>query len=231
MTTQAFIFARGGSKGLPGKNIKELNGKPLLIHSIEIAKEIKEVSRIFVSTDDDEIASIAKAAGADIINRPKELSTDDSPEILSWKHAIEFLNKKNMECTKFISIPTTAPLRNKEDIQACLNIFDESTDVVITVSDSNRNPYFNMVSMNKDNFVKLLNSDGNSYSRRQEVPIAYDVTTVAYVSRPDFIMSASNLFEGRVKAVKIPKERSIDIDNEMDFMIAEMMIKQRSLKK
>jgi len=167
-------------------------------------------------------------AGVDVIDRPEELATDNSPEILSWKQAIEFTSNNNIECTKFISIPTTAPLRTKEDIQTCLNLFDESTDVVVTISNSHRNPYFNMVSMNEDSYVELLKNDGDEYFRRQDVPKTYDLTAVAYVSRPEYIMSVSNLFEGRVKAVKIPKERSIDIDNHMDFMIAEMMIKQRS---
>jgi len=224
MSTVAFVFARGGSKGLPRKNIKNLNGKPLLVHSIDLAKEISEISRIFVSTEDQEIALIAKEAGAEVIKRPDDLAEDDTPEILAWKHALETICKNNIMCTKFVSIPTTAPLRTVGDVQSCLDLFDESTDVVITVSDSHRNPFFNMVSMDHENYVELLNKNDDQYYRRQDVPVTYDVTTVAYVSRPEFVMSANGLFEGRVKAVKIPKERSIDIDSEMDFRIAEMML-------
>lgn len=225
MSTLAFVFARGGSKGLPRKNIKNLNGKPLLVHSIDLAKEIKEISGIFVSTEDEDIAFIAKDAGAEVIKRPDHLARDDTPELLAWKHGLETIKKNKIECTKFVSIPTTAPLRKADDVQACLDLFDESADVVITVSESHRNPFFNMVSMDHENYVKILNKNDDRYYRRQDVPTTYDVTTVAYVSSPEFIMSTNNLFEGRVKAVKIPKERSIDIDDEMDFRIAEMMLK------
>lgn len=225
MSTFAFVFARGGSKGLPRKNIKNLNGKPLLVHSIDLAREIKEISEIFVSTEDEEIALIAEDAGAKVIKRPHKLAEDDTPELLAWQHGLETLKKNNIECTKFVSIPTTAPLRRTDDVQACLDLFDESADLVITVSESHRNPFFNMVSMDHENFVKILNQNDDRYYRRQDVPTTYDVTTVAYVSRPEYIMSTNNLFDGRVKAVKIPNERSIDIDSEIDFRIAEIMLK------
>jgi len=94
MRTFAFIFARGGSKGVPGKNIKEICGKPLIAYSIEIAKEIKSIEKIFVSTEDDNIATVAKEFGADIIPRPHLLAKDDSPEWLAWQHAIKWLEEK-----------------------------------------------------------------------------------------------------------------------------------------
>ena len=229
MKTFAFIFARGGSKGVPGKNIRILDGKPLLAHSIMVAQDIVEVSRIFVSTDDQDIADVGIKYGAEIINRPTELAQDDSPEWLAWLHAIEWLESKGEYFDRFVSLPTTSPLRNKSDVINCLNLLDKQTDVVVTMTDTSRSPYFNMVT-EENSYIKLLNESKEDYSRRQDVPLAYDMTTVAYVSRPDFIKNNNKIFDGKVKAVIIPKERAVDIDDEIDFKIAEMLMKEKQGK-
>jgi N-acylneuraminate cytidylyltransferase len=224
--TFAFIFARGGSKGVPGKNIRNLDGKPLLAYSIMVAQSISDISRVFVSTDSQDIADIGVKYGAEIIKRPSSLAQDDSPEWLAWLHAIEWLENKGECFDCFISLPTTSPLRNKEDVASCLNLLDKETDIVITVTDASRSPYFNMVSK-KDGYVDLLMKGEKSITRRQDVPLVYDMTTVSYVSRPSFIKNNNKVFDGRVKAVIIPKERAIDIDDEIDFKIAEMLMKEK----
>mgnify|MGYP006411157685 FL=1 len=229
MKTFAFIFARGGSKGVPGKNIRNLGGKPLLAHSIEIAQNIDEISRIFVSTDDQDIADVGIKYGAEVINRPTEFAQDDSPEWLAWLHAVEWLESKGELFDRFVSLPTTSPLRNKGDVIKCLNLLDKQTDIVVTMTDTSRSPYFNMVSK-EDGYIKLLMESKEGYSRRQDVPKVYDMTTVAYVTRPNFIKSNEKLFDGRVKAVLVPKERAIDIDDEVDFKMAEMLIKEKQGK-
>ena len=226
MKTFAFIFARGGSKGVPGKNIRDLAGKPLLAYSIITAKSIDEISRIFVSTDDQSIADIGIKYGAEIINRPSNLSQDDSPEWLAWLHAIELLENQGEFFDRFISLPTTSPLRSKKDVTKCINLLDEKTDIVVTMTDTSRSPYFNMVS-EKNNYVQILVDSKECYSRRQDVPIAYDMTTVAYVTRPDFIKNNNKVFDGRTKAVLVPRERAIDIDDELDFRIAEILMKEK----
>ena len=226
MRTFAFIFARGGSKGVPGKNIKEICGKPLIAYSIEIAKEIESIEKIFVSTEDDNIATMAKEFGADIIPRPHDLAQDDSPEWLAWQHAVKWLEEKGESFDIFVSLPTTSPLRNKKDITQCLTSLDKKTDVVVGVTEAARSPWFNMVQQDSDGFLKVLMENEKTYIRRQDTPKIYDMTTVAYVSTPEFILSADSLFEGRVKAVNIPRERAIDIDTEIDFMIADTIIKR-----
>jgi CMP-N-acetylneuraminic acid synthetase len=223
MKTFAFIFARSGSKGVPGKNIRNLAGKPLLAYSIAMAQNIDEISRVFVSTDDQDIANIGIKYGAEIINRPVELAQDDSPEWLAWKHAIEWLENRKEYFDCFVSLPTTSPMRNKSDVTRCLNLLDEQTDIVITMTNASRSPYFNMVS-EQDGYVKLLVENECEYSRRQDTPTAYDMSTVAYVTRPDFIKNNNKVFDGKVKASKVPKERAIDIDDELDFKIAEMLM-------
>jgi CMP-N-acetylneuraminic acid synthetase len=223
MNTIAFIFARGGSKGLPRKNILSMGGKPLLAHAINSAMQVNDISEVFVSTDDDEIAKVAKDYNSKVINRPKELAQDESPEILSWKHAINYIHDKGYICDKFLSLPPTAPLRNSEDIQSCLDLLDDQADLVITITESQRSPFFNMVTLDDNDYVKLFATSDEKYSRRQDAPKNYDITTVAYVARPDYIMDAENLYDGRVKAVYVPRERAIDIDTELDFFIADAM--------
>ena len=229
MKTFAFIFARGGSKDVPGKNIRNLGGKPLLAHSIMIAQNIDEISRIFVSTDDQDIAEVGIKYGAEIIERPVELAQDDSPEWLSWLHAIKWLEARGEFFDCFVSLPTTSPLRNKTDVVNCINLLDKQTDIVVTISETSRNPYFNMVHKEED-YIKLLIEGEKSYSRRQDAPLAYDMTTVAYVAHSDFIKNNNKIFDGRVKAALIPKERSVDIDDEIDFKMAELLMRERQEK-
>ena len=134
MKTFAFIFARGNSKGVPGKNIRNLAGKPLLAYSIIMAQNIDEISRVFVSTDNQDIAKIGIKYGAEIINRPVELARDDSPEWLAWRHAIEWLENREEYFDCFVSLPATSPLRNENDVIRCLNRLDEQTDIVVTIT-------------------------------------------------------------------------------------------------
>lgn len=221
--TFAFVFARGGSKGLPGKNIKELGGIPLLAHSIRLAKTIELVERVFVSTDDAQIAAVATQFGADVIDRPAALATDTSSEWLAWQHAVEHVRGLGLNFDVFLSLPATSPLRNAQDVCNCLEALQADTDVVITVTPSARSPYFNMVSTDAAGLAHVV-LGATEFKRRQDVPPVYDITTVAYVARPDFILTHERLFEGRVRPVVIPKERSVDIDDEFDFKLAQVLL-------
>ena len=226
MKTYAFIFARGGSKGVSGKNIRTLAGKPLLAHSIELAKKIDSLKEIFVSTDDEQIKMIALKWGATVIPRPRELAQDNSPEWLAWQHALEWVNNERGDFDIFISLPCTAPLRDINDVEKCLNQIDDATDIVITITDTSHSPWFNMVRPTENGYIRLLIDGGQQYFRRQDAPKAFDMTTVAYVTRPNFIRQASGIFEGRVKAIIIPEERALDIDTELDFQIAEFLLQK-----
>lgn len=222
----AFVFARGGSKGLPGKNLLPLGGIPLIGHSINIAKSMPQISKVFVSTDDDEIKKVAEHYGAVVIDRPAELAGDKSPEWEAWRHAIRYLEEAGEEFDTFLSLPATSPLRSKSDVEAAIAALDSDTDAVITVTPASRSPYFNMVSRSDDGVCRIL-SPSNGFSRRQDAPEAFDITTVAYALRKDFILNAGKLFDGRVKSVVVPKERAVDIDDGWDFAFTEV-IYQRS---
>lgn len=224
MTETAFIFARGGSKGLPGKNIKVFSGKPLIAWSIEHAQRVRSIDRVIVSTDCEKIAKVAKKYGAEVpFIRPKNLAQDNSSEIDAWKHALTFLLESEGEMpSKMISIPTTAPLRDIKDIEKCIDLYNKSdVDAVITITEAHRNPYFNMVKEAKNGMFDLVIKPKNKVYRRQDATDVYDMTTVAYVINTKFIMHNDSIFDGKVKAIKVSKESSIDIDNLYDFKMAE----------
>lgn len=227
MKATAFIFARGGSKGLPGKNIRPLLGKPLIAWSIEHALAVKRIERVFVSTDSEEIAAVAREYGAQVpFIRPPELARDDSPEWLAWRHALNYLLEKDGALPEvMVSVPTTAPLRSPIDIENCLDEYQKGdADMVVTVTDAHRSPYFNMVKIQPDGTVGLVIPPRSAIVRRQDAPEVYDMATVAYVIRPEFVMTHNATFEGRVRAVHVPTERAIDIDTMLDFQMAEYFL-------
>ena len=230
MSIVAFIFARGGSKGLPNKNIKILNGKPLIAWSIEHAKAVNRIDRVIVSTDSEEIAEIAREYGAEVpFIRPVNLATDESPEWLSWQHGLKYLkNSDGYLPDLMLSVPTTAPLRDVEDINKVIDEYQgNKTDIVITVTESYRSPFFNIVKKGADGYVDLFISSEKDLSRRQDCPKTFDITTVAYAAKPSFVLEKKNMFEGRVRQVVVPKERSIDIDTLLDFELAEYIFKKK----
>ncbi|MEZ0232434.1 MAG: hypothetical protein ACAH12_06315 [Methylophilaceae bacterium] len=219
-----FIFARGGSKGVPGKNIKLLAGKPLIAYAIEAGLACQSLETVIVSTDDPLIVDVARQFGAEVpFLRPAELGSDTASEWLAWQHAISTIQAERGEFDLFVSLPTTSPFKSVTDIQACIDILenDPKTDIVITVREAERNPYFNMVKLDKAGYADVVIQPDISVSRRQDVPAVYDVTTVAYASRPEYIMRAKRLFDGKVKTVLVPAERALDIDTPYDFMLAE----------
>jgi N-acylneuraminate cytidylyltransferase len=231
--TVACIFARGGSKGVPGKNVRLLAGKPLIAYSIEVALGCELIDEVIVSTDDPGIAEISRQYGAKTpFLRPSELAGDTSPVLLSWQHAIRILNarKDYRNIDVFVALPPTSPLRNTDDVGTCIRTFSRhDCDVVITIKEADRNPYFNMVSIDKEGYANLVipPQEGRRFTRRQDAPVVYDMTTVAYVACPDYILKTEHILHGKVKAVLIPRERALDIDTELDFNIAECLLNQK----
>jgi len=229
VTTVGAIFARGGSKGVPRKNVRLLAGKPLIAHSIDVARACPGIDRVIVSTDDAEIADVARAHGAEVpFTRPAELARDDSPEWLAWQHALRELEAAGEPASLLVTVPTTAPLRSVEDVEACLAaVRDSDADCAITVSPAQRSPYFNMVQLDAEGFAELVIRPEREVTRRQDSPEVFDMTTVAYCARPEFVLRASSLFDGRVRAVVVPRQRALDIDDELDLAFAEFLIERR----
>lgn len=231
MNVVALICARGGSKGLHGKNVKPLAGKPLIAWAIESARSVPRVARTIVSTDSREIADAARAAGAEVpFLRPPELARDDSPEWAVWRHALKWIEEHHgAPPDALLVVPATAPLRAREDLDRCLDEFARGdADVVITVTEAHRSPWFNMVRANPDGTVGLVIPPSAAIARRQDAPPVFDITTVAYVASPAFVMTQSGVFQGRVRAVQVPSERALDIDTPLDFEMAEWFVARRN---
>lgn len=229
----AFVFARGGSKGVPGKNLREIAGKSLLQRAIQAAQETPEIERIIVSTDSEEIALEAKKYGAEVpFIRPAELATDESPELLSWRHALLELEKLEGEIPEaMVSVPTTAPLRVPEDISGCIRVFQATgADLALITSRAGHNPYFNMVEVSEDRPLKVPMLSTSAAVRRQDAPVVHEITTVAYVAKSKYVLNCESLFEGRVHQFEIPSERAIDVDTELDLKIASILLGERETR-
>lgn len=224
-----YVFARGGSKGVPGKNIRPLAGRPLIAYAIDALKESRSVDRVIVSTDDGAIAAAALACGAEVpFMRPAELAADGASELLAWKHALAEAEREGRLPEIFVSAPATSPLRDVSDIDAAVELLlDTGCDMVVSVSPSARNPYFNMVRRDGDGRVSLLVRSDRPPARRQDAPPAYDMTTVVYAARPRYVLGCGALMEGDVRAVVVPEERALDIDTPLDFEFAEFIMERR----
>jgi CMP-N-acetylneuraminic acid synthetase len=229
LSAYAFIFARGGSKGVPGKNIRALAGKPLIAYSIDSALTSSYVDKVVVSTDSEEIAAIARQCGAEVpFIRPPELATDQSSEWLAWQHALEFLRQRGDMPDIFLSVPATSPLRDVADLDACVEkLVNGNFDIVITASEAARNPYFNMIRIGLDGGAELAVKPDKPIIRRQDAPQFYDMATVAYAAYAQFILEKNALFDGRVGCVVIPAERTVDIDTELDFLVADVLMREK----
>lgn len=227
MKAIGFIFARGGSKGLPRKSVKLLGGKPLIVHAIEQALASSYIKRVIVSTDCEVIARIAQKHGAEVpFMRPAELASDTAPERLAWRHAIEYVraNDKDSDFDVFVSVPTVAPLRKPEDIDACVEkLVSTDADTVFTVARTTRSPFFNMVTLDAEANARIVVPVESVFTRRQDAPACFDITPVCYASRPDAVLRHETLFGGVVKAVEVPVERAFDIDTPWDFHLVELI--------
>lgn len=232
MKNYAFIFARGGSKGLPGKNIKMLHDKPLIQYAIDVALSCNAISKVFVSTDDESIISVASQDGVEVIRRPDELASDNAPEWLAWRHAIEYVEEKYGVFDTFVSLPATSPLRALVDVEnALLKHKDSSADVCLGITPAARSPYFNMVKQDVSGKLSLADSSAGSFARRQDVPDVFDITTVVYVVKPSFVKAKDSLFEGTVVGVEVPKDRAVDIDDHIDFKLAKVILDDLRMNK
>ena len=221
----AFTFARGGSKGVPRKNVRLLGGKPLIGWAIDLSRELPFVAAHYVSTDDDEIAAVGKRFGANIIQRPSELASDTASEWLAWQHAVAHLIDQGLAAKEdvFLSLPATAPLRTLADIQGAYQQYvDNGLDILVTATDAQRNPYFNMLKPSVHGGFELV-CQGEAH-RRQDAPECYDMTTVCYITTFGFIQSATGVLDGRVDMYRVSPRSAVDIDTEQDFRLAEFYL-------
>jgi CMP-N-acetylneuraminic acid synthetase len=222
------ITARGGSKGIPGKNIKNLGGKPLIAYSIEVVKKSRMVTCLVVSTDDKEIAAVAKKYGAEVpFLRPAELATDTVGHLEVMQHAIKFMeDKHDIKFDYVVIFQPTSPFRTVEDINKTIKkLIVKKADSAVSLVEIENNHPIKTKRLRGDRVLPycIVEKEG---IRRQNLPKAYKRSGAVYAMRRDLIMKKHKLYGNNIVGVIIPQERSIDIDDKFDWLKAEFMLKQ-----
>lgn len=222
------ICARGGSKGVARKNIRPLNGKPLIYYTIECARACPELDRTVISTDDEEFAQVAHQFGAEVpFMRPAHLAQDTSSKWDVFRHIVETLEASDKRRVDIlVDLDTGVPLRKPEDITECVNtiLADDEVDVVVTAYVPDRNPYFNMVEVGADGLAKVSKPVGSAITRRQDAPQVYGLSPAVYAIRRDALWKYDHWAHSKMKICLIPHDRAVDIDTEMDFRFVEFLM-------
>lgn len=231
MTTICTICARGGSVGVPRKNIRPLHGKPLIAHTIEQALACPDIDRVFCSTDDAEIAEVAARFGAEVpFLRPAEMATSAAAKLPVIEHLVDHVEQTGVRIDRVIDLDPTSPLRTVADISAAAALLDADTDVVITGYHADKNPYFNMVERRDDGTVGLVKTmpDGRPFYSRQSAPAVFSMNASIYVWHRASV--SRGLWSGRARLYEMPRERSVDIDSEIDFRLVELLMAEQRAK-
>lgn len=232
-TVLCTICARGGSKGVKNKNIKLLNGKPLIAYTIEQAKASGLFKHIVVSTDSDLIAEVAVQYGAEVFfKRDSRMSSDTAGKLEVIKDAfVRSEQYYEKQYDYLIDLDATAPLRNIDDIKNSFAQFSrDDNDNLITAMPSRRSPYFNLVEVGNDGKVYLSKKLESAILRRQDAPKSYDMNASIYIWKRNVILNEKTLFLDKTGLYVMPEERSIDIDTELDFEFVEFMMRKNNAK-
>lgn len=218
----AVIPARGGSKGVPRKNIRELAGKPLIAWTIEEAKKSKYIRTTIVSSDDEEIIEVAKHYGAQVpFVRPAHLAQDDTPGVEPILHVLE----KCPEYDYVVVLQPTSPLRTVEDIDGTIErALEGNSDFCVSVSEVTQSPYW-MYTLQHDSVIQPL-LDVPLVFRRQDLPKVYTLNGAVYMAKVDKLKETKNFITTETLAYTMPEERSLDIDEERDFFVCEWVFQQ-----
>jgi len=219
------IPARGGSKRLPGKNIKPLNGKPLIHYTIEAAREVFDDSIICVSTDDEEIKQVSEQTGLKVpFLRPKELATDTADSRSVLLHAYQYYKEeKGYEANVIILLQPTSPLRNATHIREALKLYHHGLDMVVSVKETDANPYFVLYEENEEGFLEK--SKKGDFTRKQDCPKVWEVNGAIYVMNSDSVKKGQAKDFDKVVRYEMSPEISVDVDTELDWKIVKVLIR------
>lgn len=221
----AIIPARGGSKGIPRKNVKAISGKPMIQYTIEAAKECPYIDKVVVSTEDVEIADISMRAGAIVpFSRPEELATDEAKTIDVVMHAVEFYERKAERFDIIVLLQPTSPLRNAEDITKALEYFMRNEQrSLVTVSEVSESPIL-MRNFNKENKLeKILEEDSDV--RRQDMKKFYRINGAIYINKASEL-NANTSFNDNEMGFVLTQDHGIDVDEPQDLVVAEYYLSQ-----
>ncbi|GKU26935.1 cytidylyltransferase domain-containing protein [Clostridium folliculivorans] len=227
----AIIPARGGSKGVPKKNIKCLLGKPLIAYTIEAAKKSKYITRVVVSTDDSEIADISRQYGAEVpFLRPSELSTDLSPTNDAILHVVSELNKtQGYKADIICLLQCTSPLRDYQDIDETIDkMLSTKSDAAVSICEVECNPYWTNVL--EDGKLKYFLDEGKKITRRQDLPPVYRLNGAVYVVDTEVFLEKKTLEPDNITGYIMDNNKSVDIDTAIDFKMAELLLKEQLVK-
>lgn len=219
------ITARGGSKGLPGKNIRMLGGKPLIQYSVEVARSLAQDEDICVSTDDQEIINIIEGLGLSVpFRRPAALATDTANSRDVILHALDFYQSKGRTYDAVVLLQPTSPFRSQVHLKQMMNDFDPSLEMVVSVAESHYNPYFSLFEETSAGFLTL--SKQSSFTRRQECPHVYAYNGSAYVINSSALKAKHMSEFERVRKFIMDDIHSLDIDTQFDWWVAEMILEK-----
>jgi CMP-N,N'-diacetyllegionaminic acid synthase len=223
------IGARKGSKGVPGKNFRPICGKPLIDWSLDQLFANPRVGAVVVSTNDEAIYEHAVRRGAlDIGLRPAELATDTAPKWPVWQHALAASEALIGPVSAFLDLDCTSPLRIPEDIDGALDLFQsERPDMVMSVCEARKNPYFNLVEPDASGALQVSKPLPGGVWARQDAPVVYEHVGVVYLVDPDYLRRAKTIYEGRVIPYVLPAERCHDIDSPHDFRLVEFLLSEQ----
>lgn len=223
MSTIAIIPARGGSKGLPGKNIRNLANLPLIAHSIMSAREANMVDKVYVSTDDRKIAEIAQDYGAEVIDRPEELANDTASSESALIHAVEQIEATGIELNLVVFLQCTSPIRTEEDIDnAIKKVTTEGADSLLSVSPNHR-----FLWQEVDDVAQSINYDYRRRLRRQDMQPQYVENGSIYIFKPWVLKELNNRLGGKICLFPMSEAASWEIDSLLDFEIAESLLKKQ----
>jgi CMP-N,N'-diacetyllegionaminic acid synthase len=222
------ITARGGSKGIPRKNIKDLCGRPLICHTIEAANKSKLLTRVIVSTDNKEIADISKECSGDVpFMRPKELAQDESTSIEVVQHVVSELKKQGEEYDYIMILQPTSPLRTSNDIDECIKIaIKNNADSVMSMKEVDDFSQKKMKKIIEGKILPYFEKEGKASSRRQDLENSYKRNCAIYLTKTNLIMKG-DLFGESSYAHVMPEERSVDINSPVDFELAEFWLSKQ----
>ena len=219
------IPARGGSKGVPKKNIKPLHGKPLISYTIKVAKESKHINQVYVSTDDPEIGEISKQYGAEVpFLRPEELATDDTPTLPVIQHMARYVENKWGRLDIVVTLQPTSPLRTAQDIDKTIQkLIDTKADSVVSVFEVETHPYLT-ASLDEDRLNWLYSEEKRG--RRQDFPNVYSLNGAIYATERNTLLDNNSLYGKDTRAYIMSLERSMDIDSLYHFYLVEAIMKK-----
>ena len=227
MKDLVLIPARGGSKGIPGKNINPLNGRPLIYYTLDAACAVASPENICVSTDSDEIISIVREYGLGVpFKRPDYLATDTASSYDVILHAIDFYDQQGMYYDRILLLQPTSPFRNGTHIREALSLYQPGLDMVVSVKIAHANPYFNLFEENADGF--LTRSKSGNFTRRQDCPVVYEFNGAIYIMNVQSLKIESHIKFSKIRKYVMTEEDSLDIDTNIDWIIAEAILSKKS---